>query len=120
MLFLYRILKTAVRALSRNVMRSALTTLGIVIGIAAVITMMEIGQGSSTAIQQTITSMGANTLLVAPGATTTSAISQGVGAANTLTPEDAEAIRRECPAVLSVAPVVRARTQVVYGNRNSV
>jgi macrolide transport system ATP-binding/permease protein len=114
----YRTLGIATRALRRNVLRSILTTLGIVIGIAAVITMMEIGQGSSSAIRQTITSMGANTLLVAPGATPRAAISQGVGSANTLTADDAEAIRRECPAVVSVAPVVRARTQVVYGNRN--
>src|SRR5262249_46348870 len=119
--FLYlRTFRMAVRSLRRNILRSILTTLGIVIGIAAVITMMEIGQGSSSAIQRTITSMGANTLLVAPGTTTNSGISQGVGAANTLTAEDAEAIHRECPAVATVAPVVRARTQVVDGNRNWV
>ena len=60
-------LRTATNALTRNVMRAALTTLGIVIGIAAVITMVEIGRGSSTAIQKTIASMGANTLLILPG-----------------------------------------------------
>ena len=60
----YRILRTAFRALRRNVMRSALTTLGIVIGVSAVIAMTEIGQGSSTAVQKTIASMGANNLLI--------------------------------------------------------
>src|SRR5215472_11855523 len=120
MLFLYRIFKTAIRALGRNVMRSALTTLGIVIGVAAVIAMMEIGQGSSTAIQQTIKSMGANNLLVRPGTASSGGVSFGSGSVITLTPQDADAILRECPAVDAVAPVVRARTQVVYGNRNWV
>ena len=115
-----RTLKTAVRALRRNVLRAALTTLGIVIGIAAVIAMMEIGNGSSEAIQRTITSMGANVLLVMPGTASTSGVSFGAGSIMTLTPADAEAIVRDCPAVGAVAPVVRARTQVVYGNRNWV
>jgi ABC-type antimicrobial peptide transport system permease subunit len=70
-----RTLKTALRALRRNVMRSALTTLGIVIGVAAVIAMMEIGKGSSAAIQKTIASMGANNVLIVPG----TAASGGVG-----------------------------------------
>src|SRR5262245_37282357 len=120
MLFLYRILKTAVRALSRNILRSALTTLGIVIGVAAVIAMMEIGQGSSSAIQQTIKSMGANNLLVQPGTAASGGVSFGSGSVITLTPQDAEATARECPAVDAVAPIVRARTQVVYGNKNWV
>src|SRR5262249_48752508 len=120
MLFLYRILKTAIRALSRNVMRSALTTLGIVIGVAAVIAMMEIGQGSSTAIQQTIKSMGANNLLVQPGTAASGGVSFGSGSVMTLTPQDAEAISHECPAVAAVAPIVRARAQVIYGHKNWV
>ena len=120
MLFLYRILKTAVRALSRNVMRSALTTLGIVIGIAAVIAMVEIGQGSATAIKQTIKNMGADNLLVQPGTAASGGVSFGSGSVMTLTPQDADAIRSECPAVGSVAPIVRARAQVIYGNKNWV
>ncbi|HXP59584.1 MAG TPA: ABC transporter permease, partial [Dongiaceae bacterium] len=115
-----RTLKTAARALRRNVMRAALTTLGIVIGIAAVIAMMEIGNGSSAAIQRTITSMGANVVLVMPGTAASGGVSFGAGSIMTLTPADAEAIVRDCPAVGGVAPVVRARTQVVYGNRNWV
>jgi len=116
----YRVLRTALHALRRNVMRSILTTLGIIIGIAAVITMMEIGKGSSSAIQRTIASMGANNLLVMPGTAASGGVSFGAGSIMTLTPQDADAILADCPAVRSVAPVVRARTQVVYGDRNWV
>jgi ABC-type antimicrobial peptide transport system permease subunit len=115
-----RTLKLAVRALRRNIMRASLTTLGIVIGVAAVIAMMEIGNGSSAAIQRSIASMGANNLLVRPGTAASGGISFGAGSVMTLTPEDAGAIEKECPAVGSVAPIERVRTQVVYGNRNWV
>jgi ABC-type antimicrobial peptide transport system permease subunit len=120
MRFLYRTLKTALRALRRNVMRSSLTALGIIIGVAAVIAMQNIGKGSSTAVQQTIKSMGANNLLVQPGTASSGGVSFGSGSVITLTPDDAEVLLRECPAVASVAPIVRARTQVVYGNHNWV
>jgi ABC-type antimicrobial peptide transport system permease subunit len=116
----YRTLRTAFRALRRNVMRSALTTLGIVIGVAAVIAMTEIGQGSSTAVQKTIESMGANILLVMPGTASSGGVSFGSGSVITLTPKDADAIARDCPSVNAVATVVRARTQVLYGNKNWV
>jgi ABC-type antimicrobial peptide transport system permease subunit len=116
----YRTLRMAVNALRRNIMRSALTTLGIVIGVSAVIAMMEIGQGSSSAVQQTIANMGANMLLVQPGTASSGGVTFGSGSVMTLTPDDGDAILRECPSVISVAPVVRARTQVVYGNRNWV
>ncbi len=115
-----RTLKLALRALRRNIMRAALTTLGIVIGVAAVIAMMEIGNGSSAAIQRTIASMGANNLIIMPGTAASGGVSFGAGSVKTLTPEDARAIGKECPAVASVAPVERVRTQVVYGNRNWV
>jgi len=117
---LYTILKTAAGALRRNIMRTLLTTLGIVIGVGAVITMMEIGNGATLAIQRTLTSIGANTLVIIPGAQTTGGISFGMGSMTTLTPKDADAITRECPAVANVAPIVRARTQIVYGNKNWV
>jgi ABC-type antimicrobial peptide transport system permease subunit len=117
---LYRIVRTALRALRRNVMRSALTTLGIVIGVAAVIAMTEIGQGSSMAVQKTIASMGANNLLVMPGTASTGGVSFGSGSVITLTPQDADAISRDCSAVNSVATVVRARTQVTFANKNWV
>jgi ABC-type antimicrobial peptide transport system permease subunit len=115
-----RTLRLALRALRRNMMRAALTTLGIVIGVAAVIAMMEIGSGSSAAIQRTIASMGANVLLIRPGTASSGGVSFGAGSKKTLTPADANAIKQSCPAVSSVAPVERVRTQIVYGNRNWV
>ena len=113
-------IRTALLALRRNVLRSALTTLGIVIGVGAVIAMVEIGQGAKTSVAQTIQSMGANNLLVMPGQATSGGVSFGGGSATTLTPEDAEAVAREVPEAADVAPVVRARTQVVFGNKNWV
>jgi macrolide transport system ATP-binding/permease protein len=115
-----RTLSVALKALTRNKTRSALTTLGILIGVAAVIAMMEIGQGSKDALQSTIASMGANILLVMPGAATSGGVSFGTGSIMTLTPDDATEILRQCPAVVDVAPIVRARTQVVYGHKNWV
>jgi macrolide transport system ATP-binding/permease protein len=112
--------RTALNGLRRNVLRAALTTLGIIIGVAAVIAMMEIGRGSSTAIQETIASMGANILMVRAGTASSGGVSFGAGTMKTLTPQDSEAILEECPAVRAAAPVVRARTQVIYGNRNWV
>jgi ABC-type antimicrobial peptide transport system permease subunit len=117
---LYRILRTALRALRRNIMRSALTTLGIVIGVAAVIAMTEIGQGSSTFVQKKIASMGANNLLVMPGTASSGGVTYGSGSVITLTPQDANAIARECPAVNGVATVVRTRTQTTFANKNWV
>jgi ABC-type antimicrobial peptide transport system permease subunit len=116
----YKTLRMSLHALRRNVLRSALTTLGIVIGVAAVIAMMEIGQGSSSAIKHTIASMGANSLLVFPGTAASGGVSFGSGSVITLTPQDGEAILRDCPAIKQIAPVVRVRTQVVYGNKNWV
>jgi len=112
--------KTALRAMRRNVMRSVLTMLGIVIGVGAVIAMMEIGQGSSAAIQRTVSSMGANNLMIFPGSSSAGGVSFGSGSVVTLTPEDAEAIANDCPAVRSAAPVVQTRTQLVYGGKNWV
>jgi ABC-type antimicrobial peptide transport system permease subunit len=117
---IYRTLRTAMKALRRNPMRALLTTLGIVIGVGSVIAMMEIGAGSSAAIQKTISSMGANVLNVSPGAASSGGVTFGSGSTTTLTPRDCEAILRECPAVRDAAPLVHTRTQVVYGNRNWV
>jgi ABC-type antimicrobial peptide transport system permease subunit len=114
------IFKTAAGALRRNIVRTQLTMLGIVIGVAAVITMMEIGNGATLAIQSTLTSIGANTLAVIPGAQNVGGINYGIGSVTTLSPNDADAIALKCPAVANVAPIVRARTQIVYANRNWV
>ncbi len=112
--------RVAFLALRRNVLRSLLTTLGIVIGVGAVIAMVEIGQGSKSAVAESIQSLGANTLLVLPGQAASGGVSFGGGSNPTLTPGDADAISREVPGVIAVAPVVRARTQIVYGNKNWV
>jgi ABC-type antimicrobial peptide transport system permease subunit len=115
-----RTLRIATRALRRNPMRATLTTLGIIIGIAAVIAMMEIGNGSSRAIQKSIASMGANNIMVRPGTAASGGVSFGAGSVLTLTPQDCDAIITDCSAVKYAAPTVRARAQVVYGSRNWV
>jgi ABC-type antimicrobial peptide transport system permease subunit len=116
---LRRILRTALRALFRNPGRAVLTTLGIVIGIGSVIAMMAIGAGSAAALQRAISSMGANNLMVLPGANNNRGVSGGAGAAMTLTAEDAKAVL-DCPALRTGAPVVRIRGQVLHENRNWV
>ena len=113
-------MRTAARALRRNPMRAMLTTLGIIIGIGAVIAMLEIGSGSSAAVQKGIASMGANVILVMPGTVTSGGASSGTGSSMTLSAQDADAILARCPAVGSIAPVVRTRAQVVSGGRNWV
>jgi macrolide transport system ATP-binding/permease protein len=115
---LYRTLRMALHALRRNIMRSLLTCLGIIIGIAAVIAMMEIGRGSSHSIEQTIASLGANIIQVDPNDAAVSGVSSGAGGRVTLTPGDADAIRTECSAVKWVAPSVDCRAQVIYGHHN--
>jgi ABC-type antimicrobial peptide transport system permease subunit len=111
---------SAATALRRNVMRSMLTMLGIVIGIMAVVSIMEIGNGASRTLGKSIQSMGANMIMVMPEAAAAAGIQQGSGSAPTLTPADVEAILLDCPAVAAAAPVVMARTQVVYGSINWV
>ena len=110
-------LRVGFQALSRNRMRSGLTVLGIVIGVAAVIATLAIGQGARAAVQAQIRALGANTLTVLPGTITASGARSGMGSTTTLTPDDALAIRRECPAVVAVAPTVRTVAQVVAANR---
>ena len=99
-------------------MRSLLTCLGIIIGIAAVIAMMEIGQGSSSSIQQTIAKMGANVIQLDPDESNIGGVSTGAGGKATLTPEDCDAINRECGAVRWAAPSVDTWSQLVYQDRN--
>jgi ABC-type antimicrobial peptide transport system permease subunit len=120
--YFYITLRMATVALSRNVMRSGLTALGIIIGVGSVIAMVEIGNGASKAVQATIASMGANTLLIQPGAASSGGATFGSGSVLTLTPADAAALNdpERCPALDGVAPVVRARTQVVYNSKNWV
>ncbi len=114
----WRILRLALHALRRNIMRSLLTCLGIIIGIAAVIAMMEIGRGSSSSIEATIASLGANVIQMDPNDAVVAGVSSGGGGRVTLTPADADAVRAECSAVKWVAPSVDCRAQAVYGNHN--
>jgi ABC-type lipoprotein export system ATPase subunit/ABC-type antimicrobial peptide transport system permease subunit len=110
--------KTAFGALRRNKLRSALTALGVIIGVATVIAMTEVGHGSRVEIEKKIASMGANNILVLPGAAASGGVSWGVGSIQTLTPQDCDDLVAQCPAVAAAAPLVRTRGQVVYGNRN--
>ena len=109
---------TALRALRRNKLRSGLTMLGIIIGVAAVISMVSIGQGADAAVQQQILSLGNNMLMIVPGATTSSGARSGWGGVSTLSTADAAAIKRECPAVADVTYFRRQVVQVVYGDQN--
>jgi macrolide transport system ATP-binding/permease protein len=111
---------TALQAVRRNALRSALTALGIIIGVASLVATAEIGQGSATAIRHVLITTGANNLLVQGGAASSNGVSLGSGSIKALTPEDAEAIRNECPSVASAAPVVYTRRQVVFEGRNWV
>src|SRR3954447_14552115 len=97
----------ALAALKLNRFRSALTMLGIVIGVAAVIAMVAIGSGATDRIQQQIASMGSNLLVVTSGSQNTGGLRTGSGFAVTLTSDDAQAIAHECPAVSLVAPLSR-------------
>ncbi|MEK7773041.1 MAG: ABC transporter permease, partial [Deltaproteobacteria bacterium] len=111
-------IKISLRALMANKMRSALTMLGIIIGVGAVITMLAVGTGAGRKISEQISSIGSNQLIVLPGATSTGGVRMGAGTQPTLSTGDADAIRRDCPSVLYAAPVLGGIAQVVYGNQN--
>ncbi len=106
------------QALARNRMRAALTVLGIVIGVAAVIATLAIGQGARSAVQAQIRALGANTLTVLPGTVTAGGARGGMGSITSMTPEDAIALKNECPALDLVSPTVRTLAQVVAGSNN--
>ena len=114
------IIRVAFRALVRNKMRAALTMLGIIIGVAAVIAMVSIGQGASASVQAQIESIGTNLLFVSAGAQNVGGVRSGTGdsGTNTLTVEDLDAIKREVPSVSMVTPAINARSQLVAGNMN--
>src|SRR5947209_9252610 len=114
------IIRIAFRALARNKARAALTMLGIIIGVSAVIIMVSIGQGAQASVQAQIESMGTNLLFVSAGAQNVGGVRSGTGdsGTNTLTVEDLDAIRREVPSVAMVSPQINARAQLVVGNQN--
>src|SRR5438874_3905283 len=112
------ILKIAARALKRNMLRTTLTMLGIIIGVGAVITMVSISNGAKAMVEAQIASLGQNVILVFSGSVTRGGVHTGWGSAGTLTIEDATAIQREVPGVVSVSPEVRTGSQVAAGNQN--
>jgi len=113
----WNILKVGMRAIARNKMRSALTMLGIIIGVACVIAMVAVGSGASTSIQSTINSLGTNFVMIFPGAVTQSGARLFTGQSY-LTAEDSDAIKAECPSVAYTSPVVRTAAQVLSGELN--
>jgi len=117
---LVMIIRVALRALVRNKMRATLTMLGIIIGVAAVIAMVSIGQGAQASVQAQIEGIGTNLLFLSAGAQNVGGVRSGTGdsGTNTLTVEDLEAIRREVPSVSMVTPTINARSQLVAGNMN--
>jgi putative ABC transport system permease protein len=111
------IVEVALQALARNLSRSLLTMLGVIIGVAAVITTVAIGAGAQFSVQQQISNLGSNLLVVLPGAVTTSGVRSGTGARSSLIPEDGLAILK-MPGVNAVSPIVTVRSQVVGGGNN--
>ena len=110
--------RIALRALRVIRLRSALTMLGIVIGVAAVIAMVAVGSGATQRIQEQIQAIGSNLILIIPGSITSNGVRLGSGATVTLSEDDVKAIAAECPAVAAVAPTVRGGAQVTFGNSN--
>jgi len=115
---LLAILKVAVRALNRNKLRTALTMLGIIIGVGAVIALVSVGQGAQSMIQDQINGMGTNMMFIMPGNVFFGGASLGAGAASTLTEEDVNAMVKEIPTIAAASPIVRASGQLVFGNQN--
>src|SRR6266567_4534142 len=116
---LFSTTRTALRALGRNKLRSTLTALGIIIGVAAVIAMIGIGDGARAQVAAQVASLGQNVMMVYPMSSSSSTgVRLGSGTAVTLTPEDAEAIENEIPEAAAVSPELYSYTQVVAGNQN--
>ncbi len=111
-------LKIAVNALKTNKMRSALTMLGVIIGVGAVIAMLAVGTGASQRISAQIESIGSNLLIIMPGSTTSGGVRMGAGTQPTLTLGDADSIKKDCPTVIYVAPVLSGVSQVIYAHLN--
>ncbi len=117
---LLMIIRIAYRALARNKARAALTMLGVIIGVSAVIAMVSIGQGAQMSVQAQIANMGTNLLFVSAGSQNVGGVRSGAGdtGTNTLTAEDLEAIQREVPSVAMLSPIINSRTQLISNNQN--
>lgn len=112
------IVATSARALRVNPLRSALTALGVIIGVASVVAMTALGEGAQKSIQSSISSLGSNLLIVVPGATRQAGVAMAPGSFNSLTLDDAEAIAREVQGVVAVAPSQRGSAQIVADGAN--
>jgi putative ABC transport system permease protein len=110
--------RIALRALRINKLRSTLTMLGIIIGVAAVIVMIAIGSGAQARVEEQIKALGSNLIMLTPGSVTSSGVKMGAGARNTLTEDDSYAIQREVQEVQASAPQLRGTGQVIAGNNN--
>jgi putative ABC transport system permease protein len=115
---LFEAILIALGALRVNLMRSVLTMLGIIIGIASVIVMVAVGAGAEKVIADQISSIGTNLLVVLPGSVKTGGVQSGPGAVPTLTIDDGRAIKRECPSVMAASPNIRGHGQIVFANQN--
>lgn len=113
------LLKIALRAIGANKMRSFLTALGIIIGVASVITMLAIGQGSKNSIQANIAEMGSNMIMISPGADMRGGVRQDASSMETLKMTDYEAIKDECDYIKGISPTVTSSGQWIYGNNNT-
>lgn len=111
--------KIAIRAIAANKMRSFLTALGIIIGIAAVITMLAIGQGSKASIKANIAEMGSNMIMISPGADMRGGVRQDASSMETLKQADYQSIKDECNYIPAISPTVNSSGQWIYGNNNT-
>jgi len=111
--------KIALRAIAANKMRSFLTALGIIIGIASVITMLAIGQGTKSSIQSNIAEMGSNMIMINPGADRRGGVQQDASSMETLKLTDYQAIKDECKYIKAISPIVSSSGQFIYGNQNT-
>ena len=111
--------KIAIRAIAANKMRSFLTALGIIIGIAAVITMLAIGQGSKASIKANIAEMGSNMIMISPGADMRGGVRQDASSMETLKQADYQSIKEDCNYISAISPTVNSSGQWIYGNNNT-
>src|SRR3989454_5798201 len=110
--------RIALHALGRNKLRSALTALGIIIGVGSLIALLGVGHGARAEVEKQVASLGENVIQVSAGSISKSAVKLGLGSSVSLTVEDADAIEEEVPDAVAVSPEVKIKTQVVSGNRN--